>query len=217
MSPSELVSLLSLRAERTPEAVAVSGRTAGGDAGGDFPPASPNKLVGGGGMAVDHEAINQAWGDMLDGIGRDLGGWNWYTTLTFRDPDELQRQRSPSWTKPGWGYAHKGLREFNKSLMGERFGRSQPFWVACMEYQKNRGVPHWHMLMGGMGDERRMNWVDWWYERYGIARIMEYDPNLGARYYLGKYLTKEVADVQYSPQLRANHRRVVTMSRHDVR
>ena len=66
--------------------------------------------------------------------------------------------------------------------------------------------------MGGLVDEPRMDWVDWWHERYGIASIMKYDPKLGARYYLGKYLTKEVADVQYSPQLRANHRRVVARS-----
>jgi len=102
--------------------------------------------------------------------------------------------------------------------MQERYGKSQAFWVASMEYQKYRGVPHWHMLMGGLGDERRMgNWVDWWHERYGIARIEPYNAELGARYYLGKYLTKEVADIQYSTQLRGNHRRAVTGSHQAVR
>jgi len=70
--------------------------------------------------------------------------------------------------------------------------------------------------MGGLGDERSKDWVDWWHERYGIARIEPYNAELGARYYLGRYLTKEVADIQYSPQLRANHRRVVTGSHHVV-
>lgn len=42
-----------------------------------------------------------------------------------------------------------------------------------------------------------MDWVDWWYENYGIARILPYKQELGARYYLGKYLTKEVADIQF--------------------
>ena len=36
-----------------------------------FASAPPNKLLGGGGMAIDHEAINQARGDMLDSIGKD--------------------------------------------------------------------------------------------------------------------------------------------------
>jgi len=53
-----------------------------------FASAPPNKLLVDGGMALDHEAISQAWGDMPDGIGKDLGGYDWYTTLTFRDPDE---------------------------------------------------------------------------------------------------------------------------------
>ena len=82
-----------------------------------------------------------------------------------------------------------------------------------MEYQKERGVPHWHLLMGGLGDERRMAWVDWWYEKYGIARIMKHDSKLGARYHMGKYLTKEVADIQYSPQLQKHHRMVVARFR----
>lgn len=200
------------RAERTPEAVAVSGYTTVGDAGGDLPSASPNKLGGEGCLVIDQRSISQAWGEMIEGIGNDLGGWDWFCTLTFRDPGELQRQQSPTWTKPGWGYAHKGHREFTKGLMGERFGKSQPYWISCMEMQKSRGVPHWHMLMGGLGDERRMDWVDWWHERYGIARILPYDAELGARYYLGKYLTKDVADILYSPQCRANHR-VVARSR----
>lgn len=65
--------------------------------------------------------------------------------------------------------------------------------------------------MGGTGigkptEERRMVWVDWWYEHYGIARILPYEEKLGAKYYLGKYLTKDLADVQASPQLTLHHR-----------
>jgi len=45
--------------------------------------------------------------------------------------------------------------------------------------------------------------VDWWFENYGIARILPYDQELGARYYLGKYLTKKVGDIRFSPALMA--------------
>jgi hypothetical protein len=34
-----------------------------------------------------------------------------------------------------------------------------------------------------------------------MARILPYQQELGARYYLGKYLTKELADVRFSPVL----------------
>jgi len=148
------------------------------------------------------------WGDFLDKVGQELSGWDWYCTLTFRDPDEKQRRRSPTWTKPGWGYALRALREFTGELRGNRFGLSQPYWIAMMEYQHHRGVPHWHMLMGNCGNERRMDWVDWWWEGYGIARILPYNQELGARYYLGKYITKEMADMRFSPQLRERHRAV---------
>jgi len=43
-----------------------------------------------------------------------------------------------------------------------------------------------------------MDMVDWCYRQYGIARILPYNPKLGAGYYLCKYLTKELADVEFS-------------------
>ena len=32
---------------------------------------------------------------------------------------------------------------------------------------------------------------EWAFKRYGIARILPYDPNLGAAGYIGKYLLKD--------------------------
>ena len=75
-----------------------------------------------------------------------------------------------------------------------------------MELQA-RGVPHWHMLVANVASQRRMSWLDWWYERYGIARVLPYHAELGARYYLGKYLTKAQADIRFSPALEAQLRR----------
>ena len=71
-----------------------------------------------------------------------------------------------------------------------------------MEFQRLRGVPHWHLLVADVGEQRRMDWVDWWFDRYGIARVLPYMKELGARYYLGKYLTKEVADIEFSDSLK---------------
>lgn len=71
-----------------------------------------------------------------------------------------------------------------------------------MEYQRDRGVPHWHMLVSNTGDQRRMDWVDWWWQEYGIGRVLPYDRQLGAGYYLSKYVTKELADIQFSSGIR---------------
>lgn len=155
------------------------------------------------------DPLKAAWGDFIDQVGKDLNGWDWFATLTFRDPDNA---RYPGWTKPGWKYAHRALRDLMDQLMTKRLAAiNTPYSLACMEYQHDRGVPHWHVLVGNTGvgtptEERRMDWVDWWWSHYGIARILPYDERLGARYYLGKYLTKQVADIVTSPQLTLRYR-----------
>lgn len=174
------------------------------------------------------EPLKAAWGDYIDEAGRQLSGWDWFATLTFRNPERkvitkhtldgilcpgrsYQVEKFPGWTKPGWKYAHRALRELGDKLMSKRLGDTVPYWIGCMEYQHWRGVPHWHVLVGNTGvgtqtEERRMDWVDWWWSHYGIARILPYEERLGARYYLGKYLTKELADVVTSPQLTLRYR-----------
>lgn len=196
----------------------------GGDGGRATPLAETKEVVGGGGSRGNLDEIKQAWGDFLEQIGKDLNGWDWFVTFTFRDPSN---PKYPNWTQPGWQYAHTALRKWNDAICTNRFFNgavsSVPYWIACMEYQRwrgqsgvpgmNRGVPHWHLLVGGTGqgtenEERRMDWVDWWFENYGLARILPYRQELGARFYLGKYLVKEMADVVASPQLSLKHRQL---------
>lgn len=144
------------------------------------------------------ETVSQAFGGWIDG----MAAWQWFATLTFRDPAD---PRFPNWTKVGWKSAHNALQRFNSALVME-LDYINPLWVACMELQQ-RGVPHWHLLASNIDDQRRMSWVDWWFEHYGIARILPYQAELGARYYLGKYLTKEVAAIKFSPGLSAQLQR----------
>jgi len=141
-------------------------------------------------LSTDKE-LTQVFGEWL----ATLAEWEWFATFTFRDPPTNQR----GWTRVGWKFAHSALRHWGDELQKACFGDKQPRWVALMEYQRWRGVPHWHLLVANVPlSQRRMDWVDWWYKRYGIARVLPYDPALGARYYLAKYLTKEVADIQFS-------------------
>ena len=133
-----------------------------------------------------------------------MAKWEWFATFTFRDPAD---PRFPNWTKVGWKSAHNALQKWHSALV-TAMDMANPTWVACMELQ-HRGVPHWHLLVGNVENQRRMDWVDWWYENYGIARILPYEEKLGARYYLGKYLTKEVADIQFSPLIYAQADRKV--------
>jgi len=127
----------------------------------------------------------QAWGEWISG----LAEWQWFVTMTFRDPG------LSTWTKPGWSFAKRAWREFLK--------RSQPglgelAWVRVFEIQSWRGVPHIHALVGNVDPSvRRMDLVDWSWKSFGMARILEYDAALGAQYYLCKYVTKELGDIEF--------------------
>jgi hypothetical protein len=147
--------------------------------------------------------ISDAFGDWVGG----MADWDWFATMTFRDPSE--NDQKAGWTRIGTGYARTALRKWSDSLQRACFGSDQPRWMACMEFQKDRGVPHWHALVSGTGDQRRMDWVDWWYHEYGIARVLPYDKKLGARYYLSKYVTKSMADIQFSVGLTCDLKRPI--------
>jgi len=74
-------------------------------------------------------------------------------------------------------------------------------WVRCFEFQKWRGVPHIHALVGGLDSLRYAEVGSRFWTEYGWSKIEEYDPKLGAGYYLCKYVTKELADITFSPSL----------------
>ena len=85
--------------------------------------------------------VKQAWGNWLTG----LAEWEWFVTMTFRDPPQLPGRGT--WTKPGWGYAKKAWREFQAVTMP---AVDQRKWVRCFEMQEWRGVPHIHALVAGV-------------------------------------------------------------------
>ena len=146
--------------------------------------------------ACQAQELKQAWGGFLTDLGDKAGGWDWWATLTFREPP----LDIPGWTKIGWGYSGKAWDRFVTEL-GARKGLHNVWWVRGREYQTWRGVPHFHGLIGGVQELRRDEAWSWWFERYGIARIEPYDRSLGAGFYLCKYVTKELGDIQFSKGL----------------
>lgn len=101
--------------------------------------------------------------------------WEWYATFTFRDPE----------TKAGPAYRAWG------SLCGYLRDRGvEPQYFRGIEYQ-NRGTPHFHALMKNMGTVQRMQVKHWWDKHHGISRVFPYDRQLGARFYVAKYVLKD--------------------------
>lgn len=114
--------------------------------------------------------LRQAFGEWL---GRY--NWTWWSTWTFRD------EVSPLSAK----------KVFARFIVRTCPGS---WYFLAVEWHRWRDSVHCHALVGGVEGVRRLSVMDEWYRRYGIARIVEYNPKLGARYYLTKYITKELAD-----------------------
>ena len=151
--------------------------------------------------------LRDAWGSWLIDLGDQVGGWDWWVSLTFRDQ---QKGMYGHWNKAGWAYTGSAwcqwikeleLMQFQTCPLGEIPAREAISWVRCRETQKGRGIDHFHALLAGVSDLRRRDAWAWWFNDYGIARIVPYDRNLGAGHYLCKYVTKELGDIQFSDDL----------------
>lgn len=147
---------------------------------------------------VDELDTRKVWGDFVDDVGRRKGGWDWFATLTFRDRSEAEVARG--WTKVGMGYSKRACDAFLRNV-GDSRGLHGHYWFRAREFQKDRGVPHFHLLVGGVKDLRRDEAWEWWFKRYGFARILPYEAEKGARFYLCKYVTKELGDFEFSDNL----------------
>ncbi|GAH98510.1 unnamed protein product [marine sediment metagenome] len=116
--------------------------------------------------------------------------WDWFTTHTFKaeyvSPKEADRHYF-AWMN-------------SLCLAARTRGLDRPFWFRGTEYQ-DRGTLHFHSLIGGVGDIRRLLFKDFW-ELHGFARVEQYEADRGANYYVGKYLTKEQADIRFSHNLK---------------
>jgi len=133
----------------------------------------------------------RAFGEWLS-----LPQWDWYTTHTFKADYVSPRQADRSWYS--W---FNGLRVSAKAmgLTPSIYGQAAPFYFRVAEYQA-RGVLHYHALIGGVGDIRRLLFKDMW-ELNGFARVEAYDSARGAAGYVAKYLNKADGDIRFSHNL----------------
>ncbi|GAI66629.1 unnamed protein product [marine sediment metagenome] len=133
----------------------------------------------------------RAFGEWLS-----IPGWDWYATQTFKadfvSPGEADRH---------WYSWFNSLRMAAKAkeLTPSLYGEQAPFYFRVTEYQ-DRGTLHFHSLIGGVGDIRRLLFKDFW-ELHGYARVEAYDRSRGAAGYVAKYLNKADGDIRFSHNL----------------
>lgn len=140
----------------------------------------------------------QAYAEML---GRQ--SWHWFVTLTFRPSHE---------GRSGGMHPEKADKAFrvlvskiNRSIYGTRWYKrdeTQLVWARGQEFHKS-GRIHFHAVMADPRNDlnalaRRMQWVDWWWQEFGIARIERPESQADICGYVSKYVTKD-GEVDFSP------------------
>jgi len=149
--------------------------------------------------------IATEWGDWLS------AEWEWdvFATLTHDNSPQALGQGTRSIV--GWTASAKRWDSWLADTVIPKSrpadGLPDPYWVRGREPNPWRKGTHFHALLGGLGDvSRRDLWAGWFERGYGVARILPYDPRLGAAHYLTKYVVKELGDVQFSANLRRYRR-----------
>ena len=136
--------------------------------------------------------LRNAWVKLLNRY-----NWDWFATLTFNH-------------LPKTYTAHNRLNRWLNTL--ERQEKRKIGYYKAMEFTR-LGVPHFHLLMGNLEGVRRDKYWEVWFRENGRARILPYDPKLGAGYYLTKYVVKdeysnkenwEIKGLEYLNQLHFN-------------
>lgn len=127
--------------------------------------------------------VKRAWGDWLS----ETWEWEWFVTLTFRDD------------RVGRGKANAFWRRWVSGM--EKSSQKAPGFVRVTEYQRYRGIPHYHALMLNVDGLRRLTWLDRWVGLAGWARVLPYDRRNGASYYISKYISKDMGEMLFSDNI----------------
>lgn len=151
-------------------------------------------------------ARREEWVRFIKELDLRVGGFDWFSTLTFRDPTHPE-----SAVKAFMRWTHA----MNRKIYGVRYTQRPEDGISsvlALEYQR-RGVIHFHALQGGtkarpgrqlaetakpafvLTDRherafRRLTAMDAWFQMAGIARIYPYRRDGGAEKYVAKYITK---------------------------
>lgn len=139
------------------------------------------------------DAPRRAWADLLM-----RQPWHWFCTLTFK-PKHDGRGGGIHPEKARKAFA-LFLSTLNRELYGPRWykpgnkARGGLVWANGTEFHKD-GRVHFHALVACAQVDlnelaRRLDWMDWWFEKFGIARIEPPDTQEDVCGYISKYVVK---------------------------
>lgn len=140
--------------------------------------------------------LRGAWGEFVA-----RWPWEWFVTLTFTDDTHPERALKLFFV---W------CSKMSRDIYGRRWNEKEPFgvtWIVAVEHQRS-GRVHLHALLMGVGDTRRLTWMDHWKsldELAGFSRIEPVANQNAVSRYLTKYVAKE-GEVLFSRNLRIRSR-----------
>lgn len=73
-----------------------------------------------------------------------------------------------------------------------RIDKNAIYVLAVEWFKYKRDFVHIHCLIGNVRELHLDELAKEWHRRYGINKIEPYNKELGARFYIGKYLTKDL-------------------------
>jgi hypothetical protein len=151
-----------------------------------------------GGLVLHSDRAKQAYASLLI-----RHPWHWFASLTFRPAHESSKVGGVHPEK-----ADKAFRVFissiNRELYGIRWSKKPHgglVWARGQEFHKD-GRIHFHALIASPTDDlnriaRRLDWIDWWYREFGIARIERPEYQDSVCSYVSKYVVKD-GEVDFS-------------------
>ena len=127
--------------------------------------------------------LPEAYGEFLS----KLAQWDWFVTITFRDilPRDLAIARIEEW-----------LSDIQAKVGGKQIG-----WILAEEFGRIGGRYHCHMLVTGVGKERRKFWWTEAFRRFGRSEIRPFSPWRAAAFYAAKYAAKQLGFIHFGGTL----------------
>ena len=124
--------------------------------------------------------VKKSWVEFLGRF-----NWVWFITLTFKNPINESRADKLS---------RVFMNKFNQAIYGRHC--KGLFYIRVKEYQL-RGVIHYHILAGGFKSEvfNPYPLKEWWYSKFGIARVEKIKDRTRSINYLLKYVLKKDQDL----------------------
>lgn len=121
--------------------------------------------------------IKQGWVDAFQAV-VDAYAWDWYITLTFRDPCGTWKVES------AW-------RHFTRYLRRAAGHRVEWFRIVEWQHRRDPSVPHIHATVLNCVDVRRRSAKKYWDNCFGFADVKKFDTEAAGL--LSKYLSEDFA------------------------